>query len=135
MSDATSRAASGEHDRILVCRTCPRYEPPPPPGEAGRGSRLSVDIKQLVAALSEQDRLTVRVVNCLAGCKNPCNVALDGPGKYRLRFSRLEVADAGLMIEVAMAYANQADGNLADDQLPESLRRRLTARSPVRIGR
>ena len=77
----------------------------------------------------------MRVVNCLAGCKNPCNVALDGPGKYRLRFSRLEVADAGLMIEAAMAYANQADGNLADDQLPESLRRRLTARSPARIGR
>ncbi len=118
----------------MVCRTCPRYEPPPPPGEAGRGSRLSVAIKQLVAALSDQDRLTVRLVNCLAGCKNPCNVALDGPGKYRLRFSRLEVADAGLMIEAAMTYARHADGNLADDQLPDLLRPRLTARSPARIG-
>ena len=130
----TSGETSGRRDRILVCRTCPRYEPPPPPGEAGRGSRLAVEIYHLVQALSEKDRPTVRAVNCLAGCKNPCNVAFDGPGKFRLRFSRLEVADAGLMIQAAMVYAGHADGNLADDQVPDLLRRRLTARSPVRLG-
>ena len=124
----------GPWDRILVCRTCPRFEPPPPPGEIGRGARLARGIRDAVGALAEPAPFTIRVVNCLNGCKNPCNVALDGPGKYRLRFSRLEVEDAATVIEAARHFADHADGNMADDQLPAPLRARLTARSPSRVG-
>jgi len=115
--------------RLLVCRTCPRYEPAPPPGTPTRGAALG---RALKAAPHLPAGVEVRAVNCLAGCRNPCNAAIDAPGAGRLRFSRLDASDAGALLEAAEACARAAATDYPD--LPESLRNRITARSPARLG-
>ena len=118
--------------RLLVCRTCPRYEPKPAGDAPTRGAALGREIKDRLAR--EGSDVTVRVVNCLAGCKNPCNAALDAAGRYRLRFSRLEAPDIDALLTVLERYRRSADGRLDEDALPEALRDRLSAASPPRIG-
>lgn len=116
--------------RILVCRTCPRYEPRKP-GSMTRGAALAMEAK----ARGEGDAaVSVMAVNCLAGCKHPCNAAVDAPDKVRLRFSRLDAHELQLLFEVADQYRMSSDGNISADLLPEPLRDKLTARSPARIG-
>lgn len=116
--------------RILVCRTCPRYEQKRP-GSVTRGAALGLAAK----ALGEgHEDIAVMAVNCLAGCKNPCNAAVDAPDGVRLRFSRLDESDLVLLFEVAALYRTSPDGDIPVDDLPEALRDKLTARSPARIG-
>ncbi len=117
--------------RLLVCRTCPRYEPAPAPGSPTRGAALG---RALKADPHMPAGVEVRAVNCLAGCRNPCNAAIDAPGAGRLRFSRLDAADAGALLEAAAACARGADAAPDHSDLPESLRNRITARSPARLG-
>ena len=117
--------------RLLVCRTCPRYEPAPPPGAPKRGAALG---RLLKADPRLPAGLEVRAVNCLAGCPNPCNAAIDAPGVGRLRFSRLETGDAAALIEAAAACARRGGAEPEAADLPASLRDRITARSPARLG-
>lgn len=79
--------------------------------------------------------ISVMAVNCLAGCRNPCNAAIDAPDMVRLRFSRLEETDLDHLFEVAALYRTNSEEGIADDVLPEALRDKLTARSPARIDR
>ncbi len=116
--------------RLLVCRTCPRYEPAPPPGTPTRGAALG---RLLKADPRLPAGVEVRAVNCLAGCPNPCNAAIDAPGVGRLRFSRLEAADAEALIEAAEACGGRDGAEPEADALPASLRDRITARSPARL--
>lgn len=116
--------------RILVCRTCPRYERAPPPGEVTRGRALG----HLLQSHTARGDTEVRAVNCLAGCRNPCNAAIDGPGKMRLRFSELTPEHLPLLFAVARLHDASVDGNLTDDELPDELLDHLSARSPARIG-
>ena len=120
--------------RILVCRTCPRYEPVAPDGEETRGKHLGAAVRAAASAANGLENVDVRLVNCLAGCKRPCNVALDGPGRLRLRFSELTDAHIAALLSAAAAYRECADGDLDDKSLPLALRARVSARSPVRIG-
>jgi len=115
-----------DETKILACQTCPRYAANPG-HETTNGAALGEEIKAL---LSPGDQDNVRIVNGLAGC----NIALSGPGKLRLRFSRLGPGDGGAVIDAAKAYAICPDGNLDAAQLPTALRDRLTAKSPPRIG-
>ena len=119
-----------EMTRMLVCRTCPRYEPQRP-GTVTRGTALGLEAKARGAGGQE---IAVMAVNCLAGCKHPCNAAVDAPDKVRLRFSRLSESDLDLLFEVAELHRASADGDIPVDELPEALRDKLTARSPARIG-
>lgn len=120
---------------LYVCRTCPRYEPPLPAGEVGRGEALANRIKDLAEDWPLAEKIRIRAVNCLSGCPNPCNVSLGAPGKTRVRFSRLGPDDAPAVLEVAGAYFANRDGVLAPEQVPESLRDRLSALSPPQIVR
>lgn len=117
--------------RLLVCRTCPRYAPTPA-GQPTAGRRLAMAVRAAVEAAGLE--LDVRAVNCLAGCRNPCNAALDGEGRVRLRFSHLQENHVPALLATARAYGAKADGDLPATALDEDLRERLTARSPPRIG-
>jgi predicted metal-binding protein len=95
------------------------------------GVILGGKVVDLLAAGGDDAWAVVRLVNCLAGCKNPCNVALAGNGKPRLRFSRLGPGDGENVIEAAKIYGRSAHGELTADELPAALRDRLSARSPT----
>ncbi len=119
-------AGPGE-TKILVCGTCPRYL-----AKARDEKTLGVALaKEIMTLLGSEAAGNVRLVNCLAGCKNACNVALTARGKTRLRFSRLGPGDGPRIIEAANMYTHCADAEMAAEQFPKALRDRLSARSPA----
>ena len=127
------RARNGQassRNILYVCRTCPRYEPGPAGGGRTRGASLAAAVKELASNGRVSDSLKVLVVNCLSGCPSPCNASLGGPGKLRIRFSRLGPEHASDLLDAAESYAATGDGDLSPDHLPESLRAKLTARTP-----
>lgn len=119
---------------LYVCRTCPRYEKRPPPGEPTAGQALANQVKKLARSCAAREHVNIRVITCLGGCPNPCNVAVTGPGKTRLRFSRLGPADAAAVLALTERHLASADGDLAADEVPEDLRGKQTARTPPRIA-
>ncbi|MBT3373811.1 MAG: DUF1636 family protein [Rhodospirillaceae bacterium] len=119
--------------RILICQTCPRLAVQPAHPRTA-GADLSAEIVALIVAAGGDIRDHVRFMNCLAGCNNPCNVALVGAGKPRLRFSQLGPGDGSGIIETAKIYGQSRNGELSAEQLPAAMRDRLSARSPVRLG-
>lgn len=119
---------------LYVCRTCPRYEKRPPPGERTAGQMLADRVKELARTWAARDRVNIRVITCLGGCPNPCNVAVAGTGKTRLRFSRLGPDNAADVLELAARYLDSADGDLPPAMLPEDLRDKQTARTPPMIA-
>ena len=118
--------------RILVCRTCPRFVPNPRHDRTD-GAALGAEIAALAVA-NGWNPGDVRMVNCLAGCKNPCNIALDGDSKYRLRFSLLGPGVGRDVIKAAQQHGKSTNGDIPKAELPEKLRCRLSAKSPPRIG-
>lgn len=118
---------------LYVCRTCPRYEKRPPPGEPTAGQALADRVKALARDWAGRDAVNIRVITCLGGCPGPCNVAVTGPGKTRLRFSRLGPADADAVLTLAERHLASPDGELGTDDLPDGLRGKRTARTPPRI--
>jgi len=120
--------------RILVCRTCPRYEPLPVAGAPTRGRDLGHRLARALVSRDDGDRYVLRIVSCLAGCKNPCNMAIDGAGRYRLRFSHLEPDAVPDILALAEIFAASTTGDLAAGDLPDRLKDRLTAKTPPRLG-
>ncbi|WP_433781236.1 DUF1636 family protein [Actinomycetospora sp. CA-101289] len=109
---------------LLVCRTCPRDE-----ADSGSfGHRLDA---ALAAARSRGVR--VRHVPCVGGCPHAGNVALDGPGKPRVRFSFLTTDDAGDLLDATVAYDASSTGTPGDWDVPAPLAGRLTAVTPKRV--
>lgn len=99
---------------LLVCRTCPRYDTRAS-GEFGR---------RLFRALAGSG-VAVRGVPCLGGCPEDGVVALDGPGKARVRFTRLGEGDAAAVLAAAAAHEASPTGAPAEWQVPEELAGRL----------
>ena len=73
-------------------------------------------------------------MECLGGCPSPCAVALDAPGKWRVRLTRLTPDHGADILSAAAAYLHLPDGYLTDNELPAALRGRISARSPKRGG-
>lgn len=111
--------------RILICKTCPRFAPNPG-HEITAGAILGVEVRALAGAEAD----LVRIVSCLSGCKNPCNVTLDGDGKMRLRFSRLGPGDGPDILRAAALHDASDSGDIPADKLPPGLAGRLSAKSP-----
>lgn len=106
---------------LLICRTCPRDEP----GSGSFGAALD-------DAVAGAPDVRVRHVPCLGGCPHAGNVALDGPGKPRVRFSHIGVDDADVVLDAARRYDASADGSPGDWTVPDPLAGRLTAVTPKR---
>lgn len=106
---------------LLVCTTCPREDPP----HRGEWARL-------VESTWRRAGAGVRHVACLGGCPAPGVVALDGPGKTRIRFGGLTVDDLTELVQISRAYDS------TDFPEPETvvasgrLRARITSIRPKR---
>jgi predicted metal-binding protein len=119
--------AGGRHI-LYVCRTCPRYERLPPPGELTRGMMLVAAVRRLGSPLA--GRYRILAAHCLNGCPAPCNIVLAAPGKSRLRFHRLSPEHAASVVEVASLYCGTVTGEIARAALPVDLRDKLAASVP-----
>jgi predicted metal-binding protein len=115
-----------QQDSVLICRTCPRNR-----NESGAfGIILAEGIR---AALRERG-VRVLMVTCLGSCKQPGAVALDSPGKERLRFSGLSAVDIEPLIGAVDVYQAASSGRMDIDKFPTSLRSRLSAVSPKHLA-
>ena len=126
------RAAETIH-RLYVCTTCVR-DLRLAPGEASRGQRLADELQRRLAGApiggAAGSRLHFLKVPCLNGCLRPCNVALRASGKYSLRFSRLEPADAAAVLDFALTYLGHPTGGVPEADWPEALRGKRTVCTP-----
>ncbi|TCK20679.1 DUF1636 family protein [Pseudonocardia endophytica] len=102
---------------LLVCQTCPRYDPVHT-GSFGRG---------LDAALVAHPDVRVRRVQCLGGCPDDGVVAVDGIGKARVRFTGLSPDDADAIVVAARAHSGSVSGAPDDWEIPSALTDRLSA--------
>jgi predicted metal-binding protein len=100
---------------LLVCRTCPRYQPET--GAFGLALR---------AALANFD-ISTRTVECVGSCTRPGSVALDSSGKTRVRFSDLNATDIPAVLDAAAAHDTSDTGHPDDWQIPGSLIHRISA--------
>jgi predicted metal-binding protein len=122
---------AGQPHILYICRTCPRYEKLPSPGEMTRGMSLVMAVRGLAANWECAGSYRIMAAHCLNGCPAPCNVILAGPSKMRLRFHRLTAEDAAAVLEAALLYHGTADGEIPVERLPRSLRSRLAACIPA----
>jgi predicted metal-binding protein len=105
---------------LLICRTCPRHDVDSGSfGAALDGALVGADVR-------------VRHVPCLGGCPNAGNVAVDGPGKPRVRFSRIAVDDAEDLLDAARRYDASPSGAPDEWEVPAGLAARVSAVSPKR---
>jgi len=117
-------ADTSQRHSLRICRTCPRYERLPPPGQKTDGLLLVDGVRALAGASSLAAHFTILGVHCLGGCPAPCNAVLAANGKASLRFHRLSPADAPSIVEVAALYYRASSGECS---LPPALRARLAA--------
>ena len=129
------RTAEAVH-RLYACITCVR-DLRLAPGETSRGQQLTdalerglLDGRRAEHPAPIPGHLHFLKVPCLNGCLGPCNIALRASGKYNLRFSRLEPADAPAVLELARAYLEHPTGDVPEEEWPESLRGKRTVRTP-----
>lgn len=108
---------------LLICRTCPRYDT----GASGEfGRRLIAAITKIVAK-EPGEAVTMCGVQCLGGCPDDGVVAVDGPGKARVRFTGLSDVDAAALLDAAAAHAACVSGAPADWAVPAELVDRLSS--------
>mgnify|MGYP005729087181 CR=1 FL=1 len=124
-------------NKLYACETCVR-DLNLAPGESSRGQQLVDELKHLLQQETAQDTqieaasldFAFRVVSCLNGCLSPCNIALRCRGKYHLRFSRLNPADAAAILAFTKLYVASADGNVAQAEWPAELVDKMTVKIP-----
>lgn len=114
--------------KLFVCRTCVR-DLRLPPGERTAGENLYDAVEAALA--KDGGGVPLRGTACLNGCPSPCNASVRGHGKALIRFSRLTPDDAPALVRMARLYLKHRTGELADADLPESLRAKLSARAPA----
>ncbi|MEJ1161623.1 DUF1636 family protein [Prosthecomicrobium sp. N25] len=87
--------------RLVVCVSCDRYADPP--AVPTRGERLARAVE--ARAAERGVALSVLRVDCLDGCRTPCNAALRARGRPFHAFTALGPADAEALIDAALRYA------------------------------
>ena len=114
--------------KLYICQTCQR-DAPLAPGQQSRGALLTRALTEALGHERFGNVLLVRVA-CLNGCLNPCNLALRGPRKYSLRLSRVTNDDVQAVLELLATYVHHETGDIADNEWPDGLADRLSARVP-----
>jgi predicted metal-binding protein len=127
-SDPISPAESAH---IFVCRNCPHPERHHGRG-APEGAGLEIARRVEAAAASAGVAVILRRVECLSGCRHPCNVRITSPGRAGYAFRLLEPADAAAVVEFARDYLATADGCIAKTDMANALAQGLVAMSPPR---
>ncbi len=61
-------------------------------------------------------------MECLSGCRNPCNVRIWGRGKASYWLSGLQPSDGPQLLEFIRAYSSAPDGLVADAAPPGLMR-------------
>ena len=108
---------------LLICRTCPRYDTRAT-GDFGR--RITAALTQI--ADNEPDTtVSIRNVQCLGGCPDEGVVAVDAPGKARVRFTGLDESDAKAVYAAALAHDACATGAPEDWEIPAELADRISS--------
>nr|WP_240939665.1 DUF1636 family protein [Planosporangium flavigriseum] len=123
---------------MLICRTCPRYDARAS-GEFGR--RLTAAIAAIAAiaeiaeiAAGEPDApVAIRNVQCLGGCPEDGVVAVDAPGKARIRFTGLTESYAEAILAAAAAHHASPSGLPADWAVPTELAGHLSSVTVKRL--
>lgn len=110
---------------LLICRTCPRYD-------RQRSGTFGQALKD--AVINHPDDIPVRSVTCLAGCPDDGVVALDGPTKFRVRFTGLSSNDAPAVIAAALAHAGSLTGDPTDWAVPPEIADRIGSITSKRHG-
>jgi len=117
-------------NRLHICQTCERDGPLADDGTS-RGQRLSARINDALGASDLSEKLVIRKVPCLSGCLNPCNVSFRATGKASVRFGKLTEDQACDVVKFANLYVQSVDGDVDRDRWPESMREKMTARTPA----
>jgi len=99
-------------------------------GEPSLGQALADAVANTLVEDDLNRVLCLRRVSCLNGCKSPCNIALRGERKFNLRFSCLRPTDAEAVLAIARAYIDSATGDVPETDWPDTLRGKLTVRTP-----
>ncbi len=115
---------------LYVCRSCVWSEAQRERDGKRQGEFLLEAIKQEIDGTPLPNNSALRAVHCLNGCKSPCNVAFRSPGKHGLRFSRLTPENACDVLSFLSSYRDSEVGDVPETEMPESLRGRLTVRTP-----
>jgi predicted metal-binding protein len=114
---------------LFICRTCPRPEEiRSDRPAAGSGLRIAEALEAGFALNGAP--LVMRRVECLSGCRRPCNVRFSGRGKASYWFHVLKPSDAADIDAFARLYATSADGCVEDNALPSALKQALAAKIP-----
>ena len=103
--------AGAEHKlrhTMYVCRSCVWTEAQREIDGKRQGVFLIDEMKNRLAKWAYNDKVTLRVVFCLGGCRNPCNVGFRSPGKHFLRFNKLTPDDAPALLDFAEMYYDSA---------------------------
>ncbi len=115
---------------LYVCRSCVWSEAQRERDGKRQGDFLFEAIKREVDLAHHPKNSSLRAVHCLNGCKSPCNVAFRSPGKHGLRFSHLTPETAGDVLSFLSSYCDSEVGDVPETKMPESMRGRLTVRTP-----
>ena len=134
-SKRTSRrvGAGAEHKlqhTMYVCRSCVWTEAQRDIDGKRQGVFLIDEMKKRLKKWSYNDKVTMRIVYCLGGCRNPCDVGFRSPGKFFLRFNKLTPDDAQALLDFAEMYYDSETGDVTSDKRPERLKDNLVVRVP-----
>jgi predicted metal-binding protein len=113
---------------VLICNTCPRYDLPRN-GEFARAFTAAVRDLGAVGGRT----VTIRNVQCLGGCPNHGVVALDDPGKARVRFTGLTDDHAAALTCAASSYDTSDTGHPDNWTVPEPLTTHLSSITAKRL--
>ncbi len=127
---AKGRASEHQPVTLYICRSCVWSEAQRERDGKRQGEFLLEAIRQEIDRTPLPKNSALRAVHCLNGCKSPCNVAFRSPGKHGLRFSRLTPEDSSDVLSFFSLYRDSEIGDVPETETPESLRGKLTVRTP-----